>query len=179
MLVVIYEMRLGKRPDYDCRNPRAVSPNPVSGRWRYVVPAAAMFVVCNDNEGLVPVVTVLNGTHYVRNVLLALQKIGIPWVLVVGTERFDEADCGKVTILQVEEEVIFILEMRGGHWVALTIFPGSIIVEEGKGLMVPLEKRIHRRVWWSRPIVRWVGWRTRQCVIPAARIPLPTYAFGA
>src|SRR6266850_2415795 len=100
-------------------------------------------------------------------------------MLVVGTKWLDEGDRGKLTILQVQEEIVFVLQMRGRHRVALTVFPRSVVVVEGKRLMMPLEQWIHRRVRRSRPIVCGIGGRTRQRVIPSAGVPLPTYVFGA
>ena len=91
MLFVIHKTSLGKRADHDCGDARTVPPNAVLGRRRNVIPSATMLIVGHDDEAVVPVLAVLDSLDNVGDMLLALQQVGIAWVLVVGAKRLDEA----------------------------------------------------------------------------------------
>src|SRR5947208_12658782 len=98
-------------------------------------------------------------------------------MLIVWSERLNEIDRGQLLILQIEEEVCFVLQMCCGHWIPLTIYPRRVIIVIDKRLMVPLKQRVHRRIRWNDTAVCRVYCCTRQGVIKSAGIPLPTHAF--
>ena len=77
-------------------------------------------------------------------------------------------------VLHVGKKVVLVLQVSSGNRIALAVYPRCIVVVIGKRLVVPLEERIHRRIWRNHAVVRRVGGRAGQCVVPSTRVPLPT-----
>ena len=104
-----------------------------------MVPAASVLVIGDHDESLSPVRASTYRLDDVGNVLLTLQQVGIAGMLVVRAQRLYEAHRRKIMIFQIEEEIIFILQVSGGNQIALAIYPRSVVVVIGKWLVVPLE----------------------------------------
>src|SRR5258708_24067903 len=130
-----------------------------------MVPAAAIFIVSNDDDGAVGVETVgLNRASQVRDVLLAAREICVAGMFVIGTKRLDEANRRESAVRQVVEERLFVLQVRGGasgrgiqravriEWRVLGII--------SEGLMMELKERIRISI---------------DGVAPATRIPSPAH----
>src|SRR5258708_39638227 len=136
---MINKVAPGKRSDEDCRHARPVAPD--SADWRRdVIPAAAVFVVRDDDQRVFPIVAMLNAAHQVGNVLLPLQQGGVSGMLIVGTQSLDKSDRGQTFLFEVGEEAGFILQVRRRYRVTGAVLEWSVVVVIGKGLVVPLEQ---------------------------------------
>ena len=165
MLAVIDEALFGERANHNRRYARTVAPNALHRR-RNVVPAAAVLVVSNDDQRVVPVLALLHCIHNLRHVLLSLEEVGIARMFIVRTERLDKGHGRQCAVLHIGEEVVLILQVRGRGRVHLSIHPRSVVVVVSKWLMVPLEQRVHRRVRRRLPIVHRIARCAQQCIVP-------------
>src|SRR5882762_9859314 len=173
VLGVVHKTALGKRSDDDSRNARTIAPD--AGDWRcHVIPAAAVFVIGYNDERVAPIVTVFHCAHKIRNVLLTLQQAGVSGMLIVGSQRLNKGDRRQAFGLQIQEEVVFILEVCRGYRIADAILERSIVVIIGERLVVPLEQGIDGSVLRNDAVVGGVAGRAGQGIVPAARVPLPT-----
>src|SRR5260370_10155083 len=173
VLSVVHKMVLGQRSDNDSGNARTIAPD--AGNWRcHVIPAAAVFVIGHNDESVAPIVAVFHCAHKIRNVLLTLQQAGVSGMLIVGSQRLNKDDRRQAFGLQIQEEVVLILQVRGGYWIADAILERSIVVIIGEGLVVPLEQGVDGSVLRNDAVVGGVAGRAGQGIVPAARIPLPT-----
>src|SRR5215472_7222509 len=100
-------------------------------------------------------------------------------MLIVGSQRLNKDDCRQVPGLEIQEEVVFILEMFRRYGIAGAILERSIIVIIGQGLVMPLEQGIDGRVRTNDTVVGRVAGGAGQGIVPAAGIPLPTDAVRA
>ena len=79
-----------------------------------MVPAASIFIVSDNDDGVVGVVTVgLNRADESGDVLLPPQEGCIAGVFVVWSQRLDERDRREGADGQVAEERLFSLQVRG------------------------------------------------------------------
>src|SRR6266508_1239826 len=124
-----------------------------------MVPEAAVLVVGNDNCRIGPGRAVLYLLHQIRYMLLTLQQGGIPWMLVVWAERFDERDSRQRVGLDLVVELRLVLQVLFAPVGAV-----GVVLEESEWLVVVLEQRV------GMPVQR---------VSPAAREPGPRDALFA
>src|SRR5690349_151416 len=98
-------------------------------------------------------------------------------MLVVRSERLDKAHSRQRSVLQIQKEIVFVLEMSSGNGISLSIGkPGCEVIEKRERLMMPLEKWIDRCIRRCLTAIRRVAWRADERVVPAAGVPLPTHA---
>src|SRR6266852_4483680 len=134
VLRVVHKTTLGTRSDDDSRNTRTIAPDAVD--WRcHVIPTAAVFVIGHNDERVVPIVAVSHCAHKISNVLLTLQQAGVSGMLIVGSQRLNKGDRRQAFLLQIHEEVVFILQVCRGYRIADAILERSIVVIIGEGLM--------------------------------------------
>jgi hypothetical protein len=72
MLGVVHKASLRKRANHNRGDSRTIPPNPVRDRRSNMVPAATMLIVGNDDEGVLPILTILDSFDDVGDVLLTL-----------------------------------------------------------------------------------------------------------
>src|SRR6516164_11546044 len=95
-------------------------------------------------------------------------------MLIVGPQRLNKGDRRQVFGLQIQEEVVFILQVCRGYRIADAILERSIVVIIGEGLVVPLEQGIDGWIRRNDAVVGGVAGRAGQGIVPAASVPLPT-----
>src|SRR5258708_29787209 len=172
VLSVVHKMVLGQRSGNDSGNARTIAPD--AGNWRcHVIPAAAVFVIGHNDERIAPIVAVFHCAHKIRNVLLTLQKARVPGMLVVRSQRLNKDDRRQAFGLQIQEEIVFILQVRRGYWIANAILERSIVVIIGEGFVVPLEQRVDGRALRNGDVSGGVTVRGGQGIVPHAMSTLP------
>ena len=127
---------LCERRDHNRRHagPRAPS---VDRRGRDVIPEPAVFVVGEHDDGVLPVLAVLNGLHQRGDVILSASDVAVLGVTAVGSDGFDERDRGKRSVAQSGHEVPLVLEM-----LAPAVGPIGVRSEVREGLVVKNERGI-------------------------------------
>src|SRR5215813_6347227 len=96
-----------------------------------MVPAPAMLVVGHDDDAIFPERTVLHRMHDIGHMLLAAEQVGVPRMFVVRTQRLDEAYSRQVAVVQVGEEILFVLQVSSFGGGAI-----SIVSVESEHLMM-------------------------------------------
>jgi hypothetical protein len=108
-----------------------------------VIPEAAVLIVRNDDDRVLPVRSVPDRVDQVFGVQLAAQNVGVSGVLVYFTERLDERDGREVSVLGGGEEfrlVAQVLRLRGGAVGVVREVGERLMVKLKKGIRVPCER---------------------------------------
>src|SRR5215467_14458371 len=100
-------------------------------------------------------------------------------MLIVRTQRLDEADRRQSLALQVGEEVALILQVSCRYRIANAVLPGSIVVVVREWLMMPLEEWIDGWICRDYAVVGRIARGAGERVVPASRVPLPADVAGA
>ena len=123
---------------YDNRGDPVTRAPAITLRRCHVIPEAAIFVIGDDDEHVLPLRALLQVRNHIRDVLIAGEDIGIAGVLVQRALRLVEGDGRKLTGIDVGDE-LYAIDAAVPKVICASLGTGCIIGVEIKGLVMGLE----------------------------------------